>query len=775
MTNTTLTQFPTGQTQYKINFDYLSRQFVVVTLINSVNTISNKVLVAGNDYLFLNPTTLQILAPQEGFDIIQIHRVTSVDSVVDFRDGSVLTARDLTNSELQAIHIAEEGRDQTADLAKQYADMALESRNDAEEFKDRVEEVMSQGMYGYILLDSFQLGATLSLTNHALKWTKPDGSGEYYRWDGELPKVVPAGSTPDSTGGIALGAWVSVGDASLRSLLYSNLGSGIIGREEGGTLQSSFYTVTPQMFGAVGDGIADDTQAIQDAISSGHDVDFGTGRYKVSGYFKIDRPGTRLLSSGSIIEQTLWGYPVFVIQAKGVKMNGTWEGRYEGSRSVVIESNTLGFPYVTSGDWKAYGCFIWMDYYQSRDISGFEVDDLKVYGFIGGIWFTGADARIGSAYFDTVDFGVFGVVFDNQRIGSVYHKNITASQGHEGHAVYTNGTGKGFYCGPVYVEGSPFAGSPVKIHRTQNFRIESISGVGLATVAYFMEGTTGTVGSVNCICDLNANFTGPGQAPSNYNLLASGEGTSVTFTGGVNITANQQGVVKAAAVQCSGSGAELIFEGAFKYINTNSSPQQPSAAFTTSGGRVKFLGACTVHHPNSLCTSYIFNLLGDSGSVWEVPPRVIVGAASTMPLLRYTSDGTGANASWSFAYDPALIFPGVNNQSIISTLNDYWGVRFRGNCRTANSLTSGFPIVTHTALAVITQTATTNLSRLRYASPGQVLTLVNGGNATNITHNTQSGLDGNIVTPTGTTILAANWKYATFMKIGSDMHCINFR
>ncbi|WP_338565007.1 hypothetical protein [Providencia hangzhouensis] len=42
------------------------------------------------------------------------------------------------------------------------------------------------------------------------------GKQPYY-WDGDLPKQVPAGSTPQSTGGIGKGAWVSVGDASVRS------------------------------------------------------------------------------------------------------------------------------------------------------------------------------------------------------------------------------------------------------------------------------------------------------------------------------------------------------------------------------------------------------------------------------------------------------------------------------------------------------------------------------------------------------------------------------
>lgn len=70
--------------------------------------------------------------------------------------------------------------------------------------------------FGYITMDSFQAGATLTLINQVLRDTS---TGEYYRWDGVFPKSVPAGSTPASSGGIGIGAWLSVGDATLRGNL----------------------------------------------------------------------------------------------------------------------------------------------------------------------------------------------------------------------------------------------------------------------------------------------------------------------------------------------------------------------------------------------------------------------------------------------------------------------------------------------------------------------------------------------------------------------------
>lgn len=72
--------------------------------------------------------------------------------------------------------------------------------------------------YGYITKESFEAGNTITTSNEVLLW---ESNGEFYRWDGGLstPKVVPAGSTPDSTGGIGSGKWVGVGDASVRTEL----------------------------------------------------------------------------------------------------------------------------------------------------------------------------------------------------------------------------------------------------------------------------------------------------------------------------------------------------------------------------------------------------------------------------------------------------------------------------------------------------------------------------------------------------------------------------
>ncbi|HEK0386218.1 TPA: hypothetical protein SMO80_000484 [Proteus mirabilis] len=70
--------------------------------------------------------------------------------------------------------------------------------------------------FGYITLESFQKGAEITLPNQVLR---DEATGEYYRWDGALPKFISSNSTPENSGGIGIGKWLGVGDASLRSEL----------------------------------------------------------------------------------------------------------------------------------------------------------------------------------------------------------------------------------------------------------------------------------------------------------------------------------------------------------------------------------------------------------------------------------------------------------------------------------------------------------------------------------------------------------------------------
>jgi len=146
---------------------------------------------------------------------------------------------------------------------KNLADLANNEQARANLNVPSVDDVNDQ-LSGYINgSKTFLAGATLS-TRKDFIWD--DDSKSWYYWVGDLPKDVPAASDPESTGGIAPGAWVGVGDAVLRSML-----------------SSQYLIRTPESFGAKGDGITDDTAAMQLAFTW---VAAVTGRQLVSG------PGT---------------------------------------------------------------------------------------------------------------------------------------------------------------------------------------------------------------------------------------------------------------------------------------------------------------------------------------------------------------------------------------------------------------------------------------------------------------------------------------------------
>lgn len=73
---------------------------------------------------------------------------------------------------------------------------------------------------GFTRVGTFASGATITNPRQTLLWDVADGGdGQEYGWSGSFPpagKVAPPGSTPLTTGGIAVGAWISRFDPSLR-------------------------------------------------------------------------------------------------------------------------------------------------------------------------------------------------------------------------------------------------------------------------------------------------------------------------------------------------------------------------------------------------------------------------------------------------------------------------------------------------------------------------------------------------------------------------------
>ena len=134
--------------------------------------------------------------------------------------------------------------------------------------------------FGYITLKSFQLGAPLpnnelTLPNQVLQ---DENDGEYYRWDGAFPKQVPAGSTPQSTGGVGVVAWVSVGDASARKYINENFKHKITQLAEFSDI-STYSPLTGEIVEIDGKQfLTSDSQSMNTAVPT---ILFGNGKYAI--------------------------------------------------------------------------------------------------------------------------------------------------------------------------------------------------------------------------------------------------------------------------------------------------------------------------------------------------------------------------------------------------------------------------------------------------------------------------------------------------------------
>lgn len=182
-------------------------------------------------------------------------------------------------------------------LALQYIDRFGQAHFTIEGLRQLAQQAIAA--FGWIPMDSFQDGATLTLPNQILR---DESTGEYYRWDGALPKSVAAGSTPASSGGVGEGAWISVGDSALRTMLASSDGAALIGYKKGyvgeiNTTAASLFNdrLSVTQFGVIPNGTDITAQlcAALDAANGDYSsyVQFGQNRktlYIPTGTYTVD-------------------------------------------------------------------------------------------------------------------------------------------------------------------------------------------------------------------------------------------------------------------------------------------------------------------------------------------------------------------------------------------------------------------------------------------------------------------------------------------------------
>lgn len=101
-------------------------------------------------------------------------------------------------------------------------------------------------------------------------------NNDFYAWNGAIPHIVPAASSPATAGGVGVGAWSDKTDLTLRS----DLSKGALLVRSG--LWSLRDFVSVKDFGAVGDGITDDTDALTLAHNSEYKIYYPEGTYLIT-------------------------------------------------------------------------------------------------------------------------------------------------------------------------------------------------------------------------------------------------------------------------------------------------------------------------------------------------------------------------------------------------------------------------------------------------------------------------------------------------------------
>lgn len=196
--------------------------------------------------------------------------------------------------------------------------------------RDSFEGRLAKG--SFYRVGTFSAGYTLTNMRQTLEY-----SGHEYSWSGAFPKVVAAGATPATTGGIGAGAWVDRTDVTLRSDLASESGSALVGYQPAGTgavattVQRKLREwVTPKDFGAhsidePGYATFDSTSAIVAAIAANKRVWFPTGQVFNVTVAGIATEGVVLASDGTGgLQQINGSQGTIYIAAKNVKISGLY-------------------------------------------------------------------------------------------------------------------------------------------------------------------------------------------------------------------------------------------------------------------------------------------------------------------------------------------------------------------------------------------------------------------------------------------------------------------
>lgn len=304
--------------------------------------------------------------------------------------------------------------------------------------------------YGYVILTglTFTTGATINEPNEVLLNT---ADGEYYKWTGSFAlgsKEVPENSSPASTGGISPGAWIGVGDASVRAFIASPEGSKNVGNGQS--------TIHDTLYHTIEEFSLSDSDAGIDGCLSATASDGRTTWIKGSKTLtkSVDAPdGISIINDGEITATADPRAPAFNLGSK-TKMTGgsivntgiSQAIRSANTENVTVRDVAAKNTAITPSSTFAYA-------FDINGVKDMKLSGLKAEGYTGGLALTNTTRVIASdLYFSKMVFhptlvaGSYGVLLGGGCRNTVIDNLLfeAAADGTGRHAVYQSfSDGKG--------------------------------------------------------------------------------------------------------------------------------------------------------------------------------------------------------------------------------------------------------------------------------------------------------------------------------------------
>lgn len=229
-----------SEKEYAFPFDYIKKEFVKARILQGEEQTA---LTFGDHYAIEKNKILLKAAPPTGA-VLSIYRETPTERILQWEDGSILLARDMSLSDLQTLHILEEQRDRLESSIQFVEDYIKQIAGDLDtDLNTRLDDITSTLLSATIRKAVYAVGGTFAVPKGVTKlYISACGAGAGGQ-AGEAIFYEPYTVTPGSGLTLTIGAGGTAG---------KNGGNTIIGSLrtlKGGTGTTSSSTGGSSLYG----------------------------------------------------------------------------------------------------------------------------------------------------------------------------------------------------------------------------------------------------------------------------------------------------------------------------------------------------------------------------------------------------------------------------------------------------------------------------------------------------------------------------------------------